>query len=97
MGQKNVPHLREFRLGSPPMAWLCPGRYFLELKEHTVPVGSTALTHPWAFLVRISGTSGMMVSKPPILGVSIAPYTTYKNADDWMVQMFFLPTNKPNL
>ena len=57
----------------PTHGHLAPGRYFLELKEHTVPVGSTALTHPWAFLVRISGTTGMKVSKPPILGVSIAP------------------------
>ena len=30
-------------------------RYFLELKEHSVPVGSTAVTHPWAFLVLTSG------------------------------------------
>lgn len=41
---------------------LATSRYFLELKEHTVPVGSTALTHPWAFLV---GESAGLVNPWP--------------------------------
>eukprot|EP00435_Cladocopium_sp_Y103_P055467 s979_g18.t1 len=57
---EDPPDAPEGVLLQPDLA--APSRYFLELKDHAVPVGSTALTHPWAFLV---GESAGLVNPWP--------------------------------